>query len=86
MHRRYLSDATSEEEQGKRPLPASDYIHINYFGLKMTENWYRQYHQIPWWQPSEPFTVNDSKNPANVNMRWFNEEKINNRLPNYYVF
>ena len=64
----------------------------------MTEYWYRHTLGLQWFNEVQEY-YNDNKyktqyssenilerNPFNVNYKWYQEIKINNRLPNIFTF
>ena len=92
VFRRYRSQFDQEQEEynlkgGKAPLPASDFIEITFQGQKMTPEWYRWVNKLNQHDQLEP-VVSDptSKNPFVVNRNWYQVEKIENHLPNHFVF
>ena len=73
-----------DEDQGYR-----EYIEMDYFAEKMSEETFRWRNDLRPWDPLEPFHLpqfQETKNPFDVNYRWYRKSELTNRLPNKFVF
>ena len=76
-------------EESKNEKIYQEYIEMNYFGEKLSENTFRKKYELRSWDPLEPFKMPqymETGSPFDINYRWYRKLEINNRLQNKFVF